>query len=121
VRFAGMHYTDRVIEAAISTARNLLSQNLGSTRSLYVSDAETVSRIRELVYSPSVRSALESGSDMLPAFALREVDRVVKDQSLTDHQIITWLWEVLDEPHLKQALGISQNSRMTFGPSPKRR
>jgi hypothetical protein len=47
--------------------------------------------------------------------------RVVADQSLTNRQIITRLWDVLDDPHLNQALGIPQNSRITFGPCPKRR
>jgi hypothetical protein len=31
------------------------------------------------------------------------------------------LWDVLDDPHLNQALGLPQNPRMTFGPYPKRR
>ena len=31
------------------------------------------------------------------------------------------LWDVLDDPHLNKALGPPQNSRMTFGPYPKRR
>jgi hypothetical protein len=46
---------------------------------------------------------------------------VVADQSLTDRQIITRLWDVLDDSHLNQALGIQQNSRMTLGPYTKRR
>jgi hypothetical protein len=52
---------------------------------------------------------------------LRAVERVVADQSLTNRQIITRLWDVLDDPHLNQALGIPQNSQITFGPYPKRR
>ena len=31
------------------------------------------------------------------------------------------LWDVLDDPHLNQALGLPQNPRMTFRPYPKRR
>ena len=104
----------RVIEAAIGTAKNLLQQNLRSTHNL--PDAATVARVRELVQSPSVRSALQSSSDILPAFALREVEFVVTNQSLTDHQIITRLWDVLDDPHLNQALGMPSNSRLTFRP-----
>jgi hypothetical protein len=63
---------------------------------------------------------LERSSDTLLAFALRAVERVVADQSLTNRQIITRLWDVLDDPHLNKALGIPQNSRITFGPHPKR-
>jgi hypothetical protein len=116
VRSSYMH-ADRVIEAAISTAKNLLWQNARSTHSL--PDGATVARVRELVHSPSVRSALEKSSDMLPAFALREAEFLVTNQSLTDHQIITRLWDVLDDMNLNQVLGVPPNSRMT--PSPKER
>jgi hypothetical protein len=104
----------RVIEAAISTAKNLLWQNARSTHGL--PDAATVGRVRELVRSPSVRSGLEKSSDMLPAFALREAEFLVTNQSLTDHQIITRLWDVLDDVHLNRALGIGQNFRTMLGP-----
>jgi hypothetical protein len=56
---------------------------------------------------------------MLPAFALREAEFLVTNQSLTDHQIITRLWDVLDDMNLNQVLGVPPNSRMT--PSPKER
>jgi len=111
--------SDRAIVDAIKVARTLLSQNLPPAYNL--PDAATVTRVRELVHSPSIRSALERSSDTLLAFALRAVERVVADQSLTNRQIITRLWDVLDDPHLNQALGIPQNSRITFGPYPKRR
>ena len=112
--------SDRIIVDALKVAQNLLwAKNLPSTRNL--PDAATVTRVRELVHSPSIRSALERSSDTLLAFALRAVERVVADQSLTNRQIITRLWDVLDDPHLNQALGIPQNSRITFGPYPKRR
>jgi hypothetical protein len=111
--------SDHAIVDAIKVARTLLSQNLPPASNL--PDAATVTRVRELVHSPSIRSALERSSDTLLAFALRAVERVVADQSLTNRQIITRLWDVLDDPHLNQALGIPQNSRITFGPYPKRR
>jgi hypothetical protein len=110
--------SDRAIVDAIKVARTLLSQNLPPAYNL--PDAATVTRVRELVHSPSIRSALERSSDTLLAFALRAVERVVADQSLTNRQIITRLWDVLDDPHLNQALGIPQNSRITFGPYPKK-
>jgi hypothetical protein len=94
MRFAVMNST-RVIEAAIGTAKNLLWQN-------------------ELVHSPSIQSALQRSSDSFLAFALREVEFVAADESRTDQQIIARLWDVLDDPHLNQALGTPQNSRMTL-------
>jgi hypothetical protein len=38
----------------------------------------------------------------------------------TDLEIITRFWDVLDDPHLNQALGITQNSRFMLGPNSKR-
>ena len=110
--------SDRVFEAAIRTAKTLLGQNLQRTD---LTDAATVIRLRELVHSPSLRSALLNSSDTLLAFVLRAVEHVVADQSQTDREIITRLWDVLDDPHLNRALGIAQNSRFMLGPHPKRR
>jgi len=60
-------------------------------------------------------------SDTLLAFALRAVEHVVADQSQTDREIITRLWDVLEDPHLNQVLGMTQNSRFMLGPNSKRR
>ena len=60
-------------------------------------DAATVIRLRELVHSPSIRSALLHSSDTLLAFALRAVEHLVADQSQTDREIITRLWDVLED------------------------
>jgi hypothetical protein len=84
-------------------------------------DAATVTRMRDLVRSPAVQSALERSSDMFPAFTLRAVERVVSDRSRTDRETINRLRDVLDDLHLSQALGLPQNFRLTFGPYPKRR
>jgi hypothetical protein len=56
-------------------------------------------------------TALERSSDTLLKFALREVERVLSDQSRTNRETINRLWDVLDDPHLNRALGIPQNSR----------
>jgi ABC transporter substrate binding protein len=70
-------------------------------------DATTVMRFRDLMRSPAVQSALKRSSDTFSAFALRAMERVLADQSRTDREII--------------ALGLPQNSRIAFGPYPKRR
>jgi hypothetical protein len=110
--------SNRVFRAAIRTSQNLLWRNLPPIDKL--PDGATVARVRELVQSPYIRSALLRSSDTFLAFVLREVEFVVADQSQTDRQIITRLWGILDGPHLNQALGIRQNSRMTLGPYAKR-
>jgi hypothetical protein len=86
--------SDRVIECAIRAAKNLLWQNLPPTHTL--PDGATVARVRELVNSPSIQSALQCGSDTFLAFVLREVQFVIADRSLTDRQILARLWDVLD-------------------------
>src|SRR6516164_4357295 len=99
--------------------QRLLWQNPAPTHKL--PDATTVMRFRDLVRSPAIQSALERSSDTFAAFTLRALERVLADRSRTDREIISLLWEVLDDPHLNQALGFPQNSRIAFGPYPKRR
>jgi hypothetical protein len=109
----------RVIEAAVRAAQDVLWQNAPVTHN--ISDAVTVARLRDLVASPALQSTLHRSGDTVLAFVLRGVELVVADQSRTDREIIGRLWDVLDEPHLNQLLGIPQNSRITFGPYPRRR
>ena len=85
--------SDRVIVDALSLAHSLVWQNLRPT-----TDAATVSQLRDLVHSPSVRLALERSSDTLPAFALRELARVLSDQSQTHGETIARIRNVLNEP-----------------------
>jgi hypothetical protein len=111
--------SDRVIIDANKMAQRLLWQNLAPTHKL--PDATTVMRFRDLVRSPAIQSALERSSDTFASFTLRALERVLADRSRTDREIINLLWDVLDDPHLNQALGLPQNSRIAFGPYPKRR
>jgi hypothetical protein len=98
-------HSDRTIVDAIKVAQDLLRQNLPSTHNL--TDAAAVMRFRELVRSQAIRSALLT-------FALREVERVISDQSRTNRETINQLWGILDDPHLNNALGFHQNSRISF-------
>jgi hypothetical protein len=75
--------SDRGIVEALKVAQVLLCQNLPPKHNL--TDAATVLRLRELIGSPSVRSALERSSDALTTFALRAVERVLSVAS-RDHQ-----------------------------------
>jgi hypothetical protein len=118
VRFSGMN-SRRVIEATVRAAQDLLWQNAPPMH--YVGDDAAVARLRELVRSSAVQAALLHSSDSFLTFGLRAVEVVVADQSQTDREMIGRLWDVLDEPHLNQALGIPQNSRISYGPYPRRR
>ena len=109
---------NRVIEAAIRAAQDFLWQNAPPMH--YVDDEATVARLRDLMRSSGVQAALLQGSDAFLTFVLRAVEIVVRDQSQTDREIIARLWDVLDEPHLNHMLGVPQNSRISFGPYPRR-
>jgi hypothetical protein len=106
--------SDRIIVDAIKAAQDLLCQNLPPAHKL--TDVATVMRFRELVRSQAIRSALERSSDTLFAFALRAVERVISDHSRTNRETINRLWEVLDDPHLNQALGNPHNHGKMLGP-----
>ena len=100
--------SDRIIVDAIKVAQDLLLQNLPPAHNF--TDAATVMRFRELVRSQAIRSALERSSDTLLTFALRAVERVVSE----NRETINRLWDILDDLRLNKALGLPQNSRMTF-------
>jgi hypothetical protein len=106
--------TDRVIFEAIKVAQYLLRQNLPQGHNL--TDVATVLRLRELIGSPSIRSALDRSSDTLFAFALRAIERIISDHSQTNRETIYRLWEVLENPHLNQALGNPPSRRKMLGP-----
>jgi hypothetical protein len=103
--------SDRVIVEALKVAQVLLCQNLPPKNNL--TDVATVLRLREVIRSPSIRSALERSSDALTTFALRAVERVLSDRSLSDRETVSRLWDVLGDAHLNEALGLARN---TFGP-----
>jgi len=107
VRLVLMH-SDRVIADAIKSAQRLLRHRYD------LPDAMKVARLRKFVRSPTVQSALQLSSDTLLAFTLRAVELVIADQSRTDREMIRRLWDILNNPHLIQAVS-PQNS--PFGPS----
>ena len=84
--------SDPIVDA-LRLAHGLVWQNVRPK-----TDAATVSQLRDLIHSPSVRFALERSSDTLSAFALREVARVLSDQSQTHGEAIARVRNVLDEP-----------------------
>jgi hypothetical protein len=104
--------SDRLIVEALKVAQVLLCQHLPPKHNL--TDAATVLRLRELIGSPSIRSALERSSDALTTFALRAIQRVLLDRSLSHRETINRLWDVLDDAHLNKALELPPN---TFGPA----
>ena len=102
-----MNY-DREIVDAIKAAQRLLWHRYD------LPDAMKVVRLRKFVRSPTVQSAMHGCSDTLLAFALRAVGLVIADQSRTDREMLRRLCEILNNPHLIQAMG-PQNS--PFAPS----
>jgi len=100
--------SDRVFADAIKAAQRLLWHTYD------LPDAMKVAGLRKLVRSSTVQSALQCSSDTLLAFTLRAVELVIADQSRTDREMLRRLSDILNNPHLIQAVG-PQNS--PFGPS----
>jgi len=90
---------DRVIADAIKAAQRLMWHRYD------LSDAMKVVRLRKLVRSPTVQSALQCSSDTLLPSTLRAVELEIADQSRTDREMIRRLWDTLNNPHLIQAVG----------------
>jgi len=101
-----MNY-QQLIEFILRRAHETLWANLPPQSRL--SDAKAVATIRELVSSPTARKAIERGSDTLCAFALRALNRIVCGKSRSPADIITQLWDIVDEPQLTRVLGIRKN------------
>src|SRR5262249_27717995 len=100
--------SDRLIADAIKSAQRLLCH------SHVLPDAVRDLQLRKFVRSPTVQSAMQRCSDTLLAFTLRAVELVIADQSRTDREMLRRLCDILNNPHLIQAVG-PQNS--PFGPS----
>jgi hypothetical protein len=91
--------SDRVIADAIKSAQRLL------WHANDLPDAMKVMRLRTLVRSPTIQSAMQRCSDTLLAFTLRAVELVIADQSRTDREMLRRLCDILNNPHLIQAVG----------------
>src|SRR5262249_21663394 len=92
--------SDRVIADAIKSAQRLPWHRYD------LPDAMKVARLRRFVRSPTVQSALQRSSDTLLAFTLRAVELVI---ARTDREMLRRLCDILNNPHLIQAVG-PQNS-----------
>ena len=73
-----------------------------------LTDAATVLLLRDLVHSPSIRSALDRSSDTLLALALRALERALCDHSRPHRETIDLLWDILGDSHLNKALGSTE-------------
>ena len=91
-------HSDRAIADTIKAAQRLLWHRYD------LPDAMKVVRLRKLVRSPTVQSALQRSSDTLLPFTLRAVELVIADQ-LTDREMIRRVWHILNNPDLIQAVG----------------
>ena len=83
--------SDCEIADAIKAAQRLLWHTYD------LPDAMKVARLRKLVRSSTVQSALQCSSDTLRAFTLRAVELVIADQSRTDREMIRALGHPLEQ------------------------
>jgi hypothetical protein len=96
----------RVIESALRMIQKVLLDQLEPNRPC---DELAVARVRMLIRSAAVRSALQQADSFL-AMTLRAVRLVVADEQLPARQRIGELWCILDQPPVHAALSIEQSS-----------
>ena len=94
---------DLPIKRTLRDAQGILRANLPSAKNL--PDDQAVKSLWAIVRTPQVREALERGNDTALCFALRAVNRILSDDDQPDRTTINRLWDVLDEPELKRAMG----------------
>jgi hypothetical protein len=100
---------DRLIERTLRDAQGILRANLPPAKNL--PDDQAVQSLRAIVRTPQVREALERGNDTALCFVLRAVNRILSNDDQPDRTTINRLWNVLDEPELKRAMGVQQNMK----------
>jgi hypothetical protein len=100
---------DRLIERTLRDAQGTLRANLPPAKNL--PDDQAVQSLRAIVRTPQVREALERGNDTALCFVLRAVNRILSNDDQPDRTTINRLWNVLDEPELKRAMGVQQNMK----------
>jgi hypothetical protein len=100
---------DRLIERTLRDAQGILRANLPPAKNL--PDDQAVQSLRAIVRTPQVREALERGNDTALCFVLRAVNRILSNDDQADRTTINRLWNVLDEPELKRAMGVQQNMK----------
>lgn len=105
---------NRAIEDTLRQAQNVLWDALPLNRP----DA-AIDRIRTLLWSSRVNSALSKASDTLHVFALRAAQRAVADRSRNCAVVVNALWAILDDPWLNASLGIPHNARTKFNYRPE--
>ena len=94
---------DLPIKRTLRDAQGILRANLPPAKNL--PDDQAVKSLRAIVRTPQVREALERGNDTALCFVLRAVNRILSDDDQPDRTTINRLWDVLDEPELKRAMG----------------
>src|ERR671936_30842 len=90
---------DSVIETTLSQVQNLVIKNPGA-----IADPEVVSRVRGYISRPSVQDAMQRANDTLMLFALRTLNYLLADRSVSPHQTVNRLRDVMDDPELNRAL-----------------
>jgi hypothetical protein len=98
-----------LIKRTLRDAQGILRANLPPAKNL--PDDQAVQSLRAIVRTPQVREALERGNDTALCFVLRAVNRILSNDDQPDRTTINRLWNVLDEPELKRAMGVQQNMK----------
>jgi hypothetical protein len=95
-----------ILAAALRTAQATVLSSLGHSHTL------TVLKLRELLWSTKITSALATSSDNCFAFAVRQARIALADAAAWPDTTLAGLRSILDDPALNAALGAPpKNSR----------
>jgi hypothetical protein len=94
-----------ILTQALRTARDIMRDSLGRSRAL------AILKLRELLWSAEITTALAASSDNCSAFAIRASRTVLADAAAWPDETLAALWHILDDPALDAALGLPHSSR----------
>jgi hypothetical protein len=94
-----------ILTKALRTAQDIMRDSLGRSRAL------AILKLRELLWSAEITTALAASSDNCSAFAIRASRTVLADTAAWPDETLAALWHILDDPALHAALGLPHSSR----------
>jgi hypothetical protein len=94
-----------ILAKALRTAQDIMRDSFGPSRAL------AILKLRELLWSAEITTALTASSDNCFAFAIRASRTALADTAAWPDQTLAALWHILDDPALAAALGVPHGSR----------
>jgi hypothetical protein len=94
-----------LLTKALRAAQDIMRDSLGRSRAL------AILKLRELLWSAEITTALAASSDNCSAFAIRASRTVLADPAAWPDETLAALWSILDDPALDAAPGLPRRPR----------